>query len=124
MNTLLPIFKALADRNRLRIFGALLFFSELCACQITELLQISGATASRHLGIMINAGLIESRKDGRWIYYKLHDTPQSFAPVRAWIKTEFTTAAEIQADKKQLEKILSCGQEEIFRRQRDKKPLL
>jgi ArsR family transcriptional regulator, arsenate/arsenite/antimonite-responsive transcriptional repressor len=43
MNDLLSILKALSDKNRLRIFYALLTYEELCACQITELLQVAGA---------------------------------------------------------------------------------
>ena len=44
------IFKALGDRNRLRILAALLCHKELCACQIHEWLGVTGATASKHLG--------------------------------------------------------------------------
>ncbi len=57
MDDLLSILKALSDKNRLRIFCALLSYEELCACQITEFLQVTGATASRHLSIMVNAGI-------------------------------------------------------------------
>jgi len=48
MEKLLLILKALSDKNRLRIFYALLSYQELCACQITEFLNVAGATASRH----------------------------------------------------------------------------
>ena len=65
MKEMISIFKALSDQNRLRVVAALTNCPELCACQITELLQVSGATGSRHLEILIAAGLVDRRKEGR-----------------------------------------------------------
>lgn len=62
--------KALSDLNRLRVVNALRT-GELCACQITELLGVAGATVSRHVKLLIDAGLVDSRKDGKWVYYSL-----------------------------------------------------
>ncbi len=59
MNDLLLILKAMSDKNRLRILRALLTHEELCACQITEFLEVAGATASRHLSLMVNAGILK-----------------------------------------------------------------
>ncbi|MDA3820531.1 MAG: metalloregulator ArsR/SmtB family transcription factor, partial [Candidatus Delongbacteria bacterium] len=86
MDDFLSILKALSDKNRLRIFYALLSYEELCACQITELLQVTGATASRHLSIMVNAGILKNRKDGRWIYFRLNTEDLSLEPVINWVK--------------------------------------
>ena len=58
------VFKALGDRNRLRILASLLCHKELCACQIHEWLGVTGATASKHLGLLVDNGLIKSRKEG------------------------------------------------------------
>ena len=118
MEKLISVFKALSDRNRLRVFAALMTHKELCACQITELLQVTGATASRHLGVMLSADLIESRKDGRWVYYRLSVDNISFTPTQEWLQDEFEQTADIQADKKLLEEITSCDPEELCRRQR------
>ena len=71
MEKLTALFKALSDRNRLRIIAALLKHRELCACQLTELIQVTGATASRHMGVLIASGLVDRRKDGRWVYYRI-----------------------------------------------------
>ena len=49
MKNILSVCRALSDRNRLRIVAALAVHDELCACQLTEMLTVSGATASRHL---------------------------------------------------------------------------
>ncbi|MBN2063198.1 MAG: winged helix-turn-helix transcriptional regulator [Sedimentisphaerales bacterium] len=62
--------KALSDLNRLRIVCALQG-GELCACQLIELLGIAGATVSRHVKQLVDAGLVNSRKEGKWVYYSL-----------------------------------------------------
>jgi len=67
MRDLLRITKALADPNRVRVLLALQR-GELCVCQISELFQLAPSTISKHLSILHNAGLIESRKDERWCF--------------------------------------------------------
>jgi ArsR family transcriptional regulator len=64
------LFKALADDTRLRIV-ALLAHGELCVCHLEEALQIAQPTASRHLGILRAAGVVEARREGTWVYYRL-----------------------------------------------------
>lgn len=66
----MAITKALADENRVRVLLALRG-GELCVCQITELFGLAASTISKHLSILYQAGLVDSRKDGRWIYYSL-----------------------------------------------------
>ncbi len=116
MHDLLSIFKALSDKNRLRIVSALLSHDELCACQIIELLNITGATASRHLGILINSGLIESRKDGRWVHYKLVKT--QISPIVKWLDSELKTSSQIVNDIEALTKILACDPASICKKNR------
>jgi len=65
----LNILKGLADGNRLRVVPALMKQEELCVCQITELLRPAAATVSRHMNILQNAGLVHSRKHGRYVFY-------------------------------------------------------
>lgn len=64
------LFKALAHDTRLRILN-LLLGGEVCVCRIMEILQLPQSTASRHLGILKNAGLVEDRRDGIWVHYSL-----------------------------------------------------
>jgi len=64
------VFKALADRTRLRILG-LLLDGEVCVCHIHESLNVPQPTASRHLAYLRRAGLVEGRKDGLWVHYSL-----------------------------------------------------
>lgn len=118
MKLTVSVFKALSDRNRLRIIGALMEYDELCACQITELLQVRGATASRHLGILVSAELIDSRKVGRWVYYRLRKAKDRLRPMLRWMKTEFAVSNDIKNDRQKLRKILACKPEDICRRQR------
>src|SRR4029453_5875927 len=63
-------FKALADATRLRILG-LLLTGEVCVCHIHESLKISQPKASRHLAYLRRAGLVETRRDGLWIHYRM-----------------------------------------------------
>lgn len=102
---------ALADGNRLRIVAALLKYEELCACVITEFLGVAGATASRHLAILVNAGLLVSRRDGRWIYYRLSIADKLLL---AWLKSSLDNKTNL----KDLAEIVASPLEDICRKQR------
>ena len=64
------LFKALGDNTRLRILG-LLLTGEVCVCDIHESLAIPQPKASRHLAYLRKAGLVDTRRDGIWIHYRL-----------------------------------------------------
>ena len=64
------LFKALADKNRLMIVD-MLSCGELCACDILEKFNITQPTLSHHMKILCECGLVNSRKDGKWMYYSL-----------------------------------------------------
>ena len=113
----LEILKALADMNRLRIVTALGRHDELCACQITELLQVTGATVSRHLNVLQHAGLLDSRKEGRWIHYRLAPSAGT-EQVFKWLEKSIAESEQLQADLRALEKIVEVGREELCRMQR------
>ncbi len=63
--------KALSDANRLRIIELLKHEEELCACRLFEQLEISQSTLSHHMAILCNAHLVQARRDGRWVRYRL-----------------------------------------------------
>jgi DNA-binding transcriptional ArsR family regulator len=65
--------KAVADEVRIRILK-LLEKSELCVCQIMAVIGLGQSTVSKHLGILKNAGLVECRHAGTWVYYRLADS--------------------------------------------------
>jgi ArsR family transcriptional regulator len=63
-------FKALSDETRLRIFK-LLGVREMCVCEIMVALDLTQPTASHHLRILENAGLVKDRKEGKWVFYSI-----------------------------------------------------
>jgi ArsR family transcriptional regulator, arsenate/arsenite/antimonite-responsive transcriptional repressor len=64
------VFKALADATRLRILG-LLLTGEVCVCHIHQSLKIPQPKASRHLAYLRRSGLVETRREGLWVHYRL-----------------------------------------------------
>jgi len=66
------VFKALGDPVRLRLFHLLSISDELCVCHLTAALELPQSTVSRHLGMLRHAGLVETRRDGKWMHYHLN----------------------------------------------------
>jgi ArsR family transcriptional regulator len=67
------IFKALGDETRLRIMALLVQGRELCVCDIMAALDLPQSTVSRHLSYLRNAGLVDDRRQGIWMYYTLNE---------------------------------------------------
>ena len=65
----MAIAKSLADENRVRLLLALQK-QELCVCQLIELIGLAPSTVSKHMSILKQAHLVETRKEGRWVYYR------------------------------------------------------
>ncbi len=118
MRELMKITKALADANRLRVLLALRQ-GELCACQITELFGLAPSTMSKHMSILYQAGLVDSRKDGRWIYFRLPDgkAPVTVKKAIDWISKAAEDQPRVQEDAALLKKILKMDPSEICKRQ-------
>ncbi len=70
------IFKQLGDTTRIRIFF-LLCHREECVINISAMLDMSSPAVSHHLRPLRNSGLILSRREGKEVYYRAADTPQS-----------------------------------------------
>ena len=68
----IEILKALSDRNRLNIVD-MLSCGELCACMILEKFHFTQPTLSHHMKTLCDCGLVNGRKEGRWIYYSLDE---------------------------------------------------
>jgi ArsR family transcriptional regulator, arsenate/arsenite/antimonite-responsive transcriptional repressor len=118
MREFMNITKALADENRVRTLLALRK-GELCVCQITELFGLAPSTISKHLSILFQAGLVESRKDGRWIYYKLpgKDAPLAVREAIDWIEKVLDGNPRVADDKQTLKCILKQDPAELCKRQ-------
>ncbi|MCC6991189.1 MAG: metalloregulator ArsR/SmtB family transcription factor [Acidobacteria bacterium] len=71
------LYQALADATRLRILAILTQQTpdgpdgELCVCHIHDCLGVSQPTASRHLAYLRKAGLVEARRQGVWMHYRI-----------------------------------------------------
>lgn len=75
MHTLSKVFKALSDETRLQMLGLLFREGELCVCDFVEVLEITQSKASRHLRYLVNAGLLDDRREAVWVYFRLAETP-------------------------------------------------
>ena len=101
------LFRALSDETRLRIV-ALLSYGELCVCHIEKALDLSQPNVSRALGILKAAGVVDSRRDGTWVYYSV--TEQQHAAVNQVLEKLtgiFGAERSMRADHAKLRK--SCG---------------
>ena len=103
------ITKALADENRVRILVALNRREELCVCQLIDMLKLAPSTVSKHLFILRNARLINGRKEGRWMYYRLNTDGASSVVTSAleWVICSVDEDPSIQLDDARLSEILS-----------------
>ena len=102
------LFKALADTTRLRILG-LLLTGEVCVCHIHESLKIPQPKTSRHLAYLRKAGLVDARREGLWMYYRLAELPdpllQSIADT---VRHALTHLDTVQKDAGRLQKKTGC----------------
>ena len=118
MREFMSLTKALADAHRVRMLLALRG-RELCACQITELFGLAPSTMSKHLSILYQAGLVDSRKDGRWVYYSLpgKEAPVAVRQALEWVCDSLAEHERIADDAKQLKQLLKVNPSELCRRQ-------
>ncbi len=110
--------KALADANRVRMV-LVLRKGELCACQITELFGLAPSTMSKHLSILYHARLVNTRKNGRWVYYSLpgKEAPMAVRKALKWVCDSLAKNERIADDAKRLKQLLKLDPSEICRRQ-------
>ena len=117
MREVMDVLKALADENRARLLFALKG-GELCVCQLIALLGLAPSTVSKHLMILRSARLVESRKDGRWMFYRLSRevrTP-SAGKIRALLFKDMEKTSRIVEDRKKLKRICGENMETLCRR--------
>jgi ArsR family transcriptional regulator len=117
MRAFMTVAKALADENRVRALLAL-GERELCVCQMIELLGLAPSTVSKHISILKQARLVDSRKDGRWVYYRLADgdVPLEASEALAWVSRSLSGDPQIRSDKARLKQILRIQREELCKR--------
>jgi ArsR family transcriptional regulator, arsenate/arsenite/antimonite-responsive transcriptional repressor len=121
MREVVTIAKALAEENRVRIL-AMLQGKGLCVCQVIELLELAPSTVSKHLSILKQARLVEGRKHGRWMYYRLADdeAPQVAKDAIGWALHALGHDKQLEADTRRLQRILEIDPEVLCMQQRER----
>lgn len=107
MKRLMAMLKAVSDENRVRLLMAL-SEGELCVCQLIEFIELAPSTVSKRMSILRGANLVESRKKGRWVYYRLPDSGEddSIAKFIDWLMYTLADNPRIQGDKARMAEVL------------------
>lgn len=66
------IFKAFCDENRIRILK-MLTSGEKCACKMLEELNVTQPTLSHHMKTLLDSGIVNGRKEGKWMHYSISE---------------------------------------------------
>ncbi|MGA2621002.1 MAG: metalloregulator ArsR/SmtB family transcription factor [Thermoguttaceae bacterium] len=118
MRNFMTVAKALADESRVRVLLAL-GHGSLCVCQVVELLGLAPSTVSKHMAILKQARLVDSRKEGRWMFYRLagEDAPPEARQATALVFRLVKGDPAVRVDAKRLKQILKLDRDELCRRQ-------
>ncbi|MHC4426614.1 MAG: ArsR/SmtB family transcription factor [Planctomycetota bacterium] len=108
------ITKALSDENRVRAL-MMLREGELCVCQLIEMLGLAPSTVSKHMSILRQARLVQARKEGRWMYYRLPDgnAPQCVLEAVQCMQNTIANDKQIVADGKQVKRVSKLDREKL-----------
>ena len=113
----LTVFKALSDETRLRVL-VLLSERELCVCQLESALGLSQAKVSRHLTVLRNAGLVDDRREGLWIFYSLAKPGNELErSIHRILRSYFKRNSSFKKDLAKMRKCVDISREELSRRQ-------
>ena len=104
MKKMTDIFKALGDETRLRIF-LLLVKDELCVCELVDILKMEQSRISHNLKILKNAGLINCKREGKWMIYYIKSEAEEYLVIIALKKEAFLS----EEDKKAFEECKSAN---------------
>jgi ArsR family transcriptional regulator, arsenate/arsenite/antimonite-responsive transcriptional repressor len=103
-------FRALADRTRLRLLH-LMGADEVCVCFFVEILKTNQPKISRHLAYLRRAGIVDARRDGQWMHYRISEPRDTHAArvlhdVMSWLNND----PEMQRDRQRLVRICCAPQ--------------
>jgi ArsR family transcriptional regulator len=113
MKRFVRVMKALSDPSRVKIIK-ILGVKELCVCELRQLLGLAQPTVSKHLKILEEAGLVDYRKEGSWIIYRLSTGEDSeyarvmLGNVKGWLDEE-PQVQEMVDNLPQLNRERSCA---------------
>lgn len=106
METYSTMLKTLGDPTRIRVLRLLLDAGvDLCVCELVDSLEEPQYNVSKHLAALKAAGLLESRKEGRWVYYRPAGAPGAFQELLCQAVAAIP-AALLDRDRKELRKRL------------------
>jgi DNA-binding transcriptional ArsR family regulator len=107
MRQFMEIASALGDESRVRLLMAL-GNREICVQHLVELLGLAPSTVSKHLSLLRHAGLVEQRKQGRWIFYRRADAnaPAAVRNTYSYLQHCVGLKPEIKADYARLAEII------------------
>lgn len=109
-------FKALADRTRLRLIH-LLGDEEVCVCHCVEVLKTNQPKISRHLAYLRRAGLVTTRREGKWTHYRLVEPSDAHAArIFGQVRASLAGNPQMQSDKARLRKICSAPPTSLTKR--------
>jgi ArsR family transcriptional regulator, arsenate/arsenite/antimonite-responsive transcriptional repressor len=109
MHELEKYFRGLADTTRLRILN-LLTWGELCGCDIQRVLAASQANVSRHLTYLKHAGLVQDRREGFRVFYRLIEATNPIVKnLFEFLSTAFARDENLRADLRQLKDAIRDG---------------
>lgn len=72
INEIAKIFKVLSDESRIKVVLELMKTDELCACKLLELVDCRQSTLSHHMKLLVDSGIVNSRKDWKWTHYSIN----------------------------------------------------
>jgi ArsR family transcriptional regulator len=104
------LFKALADRTRLRLIS-LIGDSEVCVCFLVAILKTSQPKISRHLAYLRRARIVSARREGKWIHYRLVEPPNEHAArIFREVRASLAEHPELQRDREKLMQVCCAPQ--------------
>ena len=104
------LFKALADRTRLRLIN-LMGDDEVCVCFFVEVLKLNQPKISRHLAYLRRAGVVAARREGKWMHYRIVDPPDPRAAnIFREVRASLANDAGMKRDRARLAQICCAPQ--------------
>ncbi len=107
MRELVSFFSALADPTRLRLVH-LMKDGEICVCFLQGVLQTNQPKISRHLAYLRKSAVVEARRDGKWMHYKLKKQSKAEQAILEQTIAHFATDPQARKDIKRLSEIRCC----------------
>lgn len=102
------LFKSLSEETRLRILLLLQEHGELCICDLMAALELPQSTVSRHVAYLKNAGWLQDRRGGVWMYYSLLPNLSSqYADLLVLLGTACSTLPDAEQDRLRLKQYIA-----------------